>query len=241
MKSWRNRRCSRFGMVPGDLGRRQRQEPIFRRDLNVKEGFMIANYVKAGLLCLCALGISNNSVAQTSDTSIKNIVLVHGAWADGSGWKGVYDILVKDGYNVSIVQEPETSFKDDVAATKRTLALQDGPCILVAHSYGGAVITEAGTDPSVAGLVYIAAHMPDAGENEAEDGKRFPSDLAKSGAIKKTPDGFTYIDPTQFHELFAADLPGDQAALMARSQVLNLAGNFKAVITTAAWRSKPSW
>ncbi len=202
---------------------------------------MIANYVKAGLICLCVLGISNNSVAQTSGAPVKNIVLVHGAWADGSGWKGVYDILVKDGYNVSIVQEPETSFKEDVAATKRTLALQDGQCILVGHSYGGAVITEAGTDPLIVGLVYVAAHMPDSGEKESEDGKRFPSDLAKSGAIKKTSDGFTYIDPTQFHELFAADLPADRAALMARSQVLNFADNFSATITTAAWRTKPSW
>jgi len=179
--------------------------------------------------------------AQNQEHRVRNIVLVHGAWADGSGWKGVYDILVKDGYNVSIVQEPETSFKDDVAATKRILALQDGPCILVGHSYGGAVITEAGTDSSVAGLVYIAAHMPDAGEKESDDGKRFPSDLAKSGAIKKTPDGFTYVDPAQFHELFAADLPGDRAAFMARSQVLNFADNFSATITTAAWRTKPSW
>jgi pimeloyl-ACP methyl ester carboxylesterase len=172
---------------------------------------------------------------------VRNIVLVHGAWADGSGWKGVYDILVKDGYNVSIVQEPETSFQDDVTAVKRILALQDGPSILVGHSYGGAVITEAGTDPSVVGLVYIAAHMPDAGEKESDDGKRFPSDLAKSGAVKKTPDGFTYIDPAQFHELFAADLPADQAAFMAHSQVLNFADNFSATITTAAWRTKPSW
>ena len=109
---------------------------------------------------------------------VRNIVLVHGAWTDGSGWKGVYDILVKDGYNVSIVQEPETSFQDDVTAVKRILAVQDGPSILVGHSYGGAVITEAGTDPSVVGLVYIAAHMPDAGEKESDDGKRFPSDLA---------------------------------------------------------------
>src|SRR5882724_5703660 len=179
--------------------------------------------------------------AQNEEQRIRNIVLVHGAWADGSGWKGVYDILAKNGYKVSIVQEPETSFKDDVAATKRVLALQDGPCILVAHSYGGAVITEAGTDPSVVGLVYIAAHMPDAGEKESDDGKRFPSELAKSGAIKKTPDGFTYIDPAQFHELFAADLPGGQAAFMSRSQVLNFADNFSATITTAAWRTKPSW
>jgi pimeloyl-ACP methyl ester carboxylesterase len=172
---------------------------------------------------------------------IHNIVLTHGAWADGSGWRGVYDVLIKDGYNVTMVQEPETTFKEDVAATKRILDLQDGPCILVAHSYGGAVITEAGTHPSVVGLVYIAAHMPDAGENEADDGKRFPSDLSKSGAIKKTADGFTYLDPAQFHELFAADLSAEQAAFMAHSQVFNLAENFRGVITTAAWKSKPSW
>jgi pimeloyl-ACP methyl ester carboxylesterase len=179
--------------------------------------------------------------AQTAPARVKNIVLVHGAWADGSGWRGVYDILIKDGYNVSIVQEPETTFQEDLTATKRVLTLQDGPTILVAHSYGGAVITEAGTDPAVVGLVYIAAHMPDAGEKEADDGKRFPSDLSKSGAIKKTADGFTYIDPAQFHEYFAADLTAKQAAFMARSQVFNLGENFKAVITAAAWKTKPSW
>jgi pimeloyl-ACP methyl ester carboxylesterase len=190
------------------------------------------------IMVLFVLGLAT---APALAAPVQNIVLVHGAWADGSGWKGVYDILVKDGYNVSIVQEPETSFREDVAATKRVLAQQAGPCILVAHSYGGAVITEAGTDPSVAGLVYIAAHMPDAGENEADDGKRFPSDLSKSTAIKQTTDGFTYLDPAQFHEYFAADLPAEQAAFMARSQVLNAANNFRAVITTPAWRSKPSW
>src|SRR5258705_3632782 len=193
-------------------------------------------------LCIILLLLTARALsAQKDEQRIRNIVLVHGAWADGSGWKGVYDILVKDGYNVSIVQEPETSFKEDVAATKRILAQQDGPCILVAHSYGGAVITEAGTDPSLAGLVYVAAHMPDAGENEADDGKRFPSDLSKSTAIKKTADGFTYLDPAQFHEYFAADLPAEQATFMARSQVFNFADNFKAVITKPAWRSKPSW
>src|SRR6267154_4256533 len=181
------------------------------------------------------------AAAQKEAPQIRNIVVVHGAWADGSGWKGVYDILVKDGYKVSIVQEPETSFKEDVAATKRVIAQQDGPCIVVAHSYGGAVITEAANDSKVMALVYVAAHMPDAGESEAEDGKRFPSDLSKSTAIKKTPDGFTYLDPAQFHEYFAADLSAEQAAFMARSQVLNFADNFKAVITTPAWRTKPSW
>jgi len=198
---------------------------------------MTPRIIPAFLILFCAATIS----APAQKRPVKNIVLVHGAWADGSGWKDVYDLLTNDSYRVSIVQEPETSFKEDVAATKRVISLQDGPCILVAHSYGGAVITEAGTDPSVVGLVYIAAHMPDSGERESDDGKRFPSDLAKSGAIKKTPDGFTYIDPAQFHELFAADLPAAQATFMARSQVLNFADNFSATITTAAWRTKPSW
>jgi pimeloyl-ACP methyl ester carboxylesterase len=205
---------------------------------------MPAGAVRGTAQCLCAILLlltCGALLAQNEGHRVRNIVLVHGAWADGSGWKGVYDILAKDGYNVSIVQEPETSFNEDVAATKRVLALQDGPCILVAHSYGGAVITEAGAEPSVAGLVYIAAHMPDAGENEADDGKRFPSDLSKSGAIKKTADGFTCLDAAKFHEYFAADLSAEQAAFMARSQVLNYADNFKAVNTTAAWRSKPTW
>lgn len=208
------------------------------------EVMTLRGVVRGVLPSLCILFLlwtSSVLSARNAEQRIRNIVLVHGAWADGSGWKGVSDILVRDGYQVSIVQEPETSFKEDVAATRRVLAQQDGQCILVAHSYGGAVITVAGVDPSVVGLVYIAAHMPDAGESEAEDGKRFPSDLSKSTAIKKTPDGFTYLDPTQFHEYFAADLTEEQAAFMARSQVLNFAENFKAVITTPAWRSKPSW
>lgn len=174
-------------------------------------------------------------------SGLRNIVLVHGAWADGSGWRAVHDLLVEKGYLVSIVQQPETTFADDVTATRRIIGLQDGPCLLVAHSYGGAVITEAGTEPSVAGLVYIAAHMPDTGESEAQNGARFPSDLSKSGAIKSTSDDFTYLDPARFHEYFCADLPAAQAAFMARSQVLNFAPNFRAVITEAAWRHKPSW
>jgi pimeloyl-ACP methyl ester carboxylesterase len=209
--------------------------------IRVVRGMSPSLFIAVMVFTGCARSVQNEDSAQNKKHRVRNIVLVHGAWADGSGWKGVYDILVKGGYHVSIVQEPETSFKDDVAATKRVLAQQDGPCILVAHSYGGSVITEAGTDPSVVGLVYVAAHMPDAGENEADVGKRFPSDISKSTAIKKTEDGFTYLDPAQFHEYFAADLSDEQAAFMARSQVLNLADNFKAVITTAAWRSKPSW
>jgi len=192
-------------------------------------------------MILSGVVLSGTQISQAQKPSVKNVVLVHGAWADGSGWRGVYEILVRDGFKVSIVQEPETSFQADVTAVKRVLALQDGPSILVAHSYGGAVVTEAGTDPSVLGLVYVAAHMPDAGESESGEGKLFPSDLSKSTAIKVTSDGFTYLDPSQFHSYFAADLPAEQAAFMARSQVFNAAVNFKAVITKAAWREKPSW
>jgi len=208
---------------------------------NSMKGMRVGKGMSQFFFVLLLLLTSGVLSAQNKEDRIRNIVLVHGAWADGSGWKGVYDILVKDGYHVSIVQEPETSFRDDVAATKRTLGLQDGPCILVAHSYGGSVITEVGTDPSVVGLVYIASHMPDAGESEAEDGKRFPSDLSKSSAMKKTSDDFTYLEPARFHEYFAADVPAEQAAFMAQAQVLNKAENFKGVITKAAWRSRPSW
>jgi pimeloyl-ACP methyl ester carboxylesterase len=173
---------------------------------------------------------------------VKNVVLVHGAWADGSGWKPVYEILVKDGYNVSMVQEPETSFQDDVAATKRMLDLQPGPCILVGHSYGGSVITEAGVDSHVVGLVYVAAHAPDVGENEGALGKKTPSLLAKKeGAIEKTSDGFTRLNPADFYEYFAFDLPRDQAEFEARSQVFAAADVFTTSLTAAAWKTKPSW
>jgi pimeloyl-ACP methyl ester carboxylesterase len=190
---------------------------------------------------LCATVLTSAPTLQAQQSEVKNVVLVHGAWADGSGWRGVYDQLVKHGFNVTVVQEPETSFQDDVTAVKRVLGLQDGPTILVAHSYGGSVVTEAGTDPSVVGLVYVAAHMPDAGESESEDGKLFPSALSKSDAEKTTADGFTYLDPAQFQFFFAADLHIEQAAFMAHSQVFNAAVNFQAVITAPAWRDKPSW
>jgi len=177
---------------------------------------------------------------QAQNGPVKNIVLVHGAWVDGSGWKPVYEILVKDGYHVPVVQEPLTSFREDVDAVKRILDLLPGPCILVGHSYGGSVITAAGTDPHVVGLVYIAAHMPDAGESEGADGKKFPSDVSKSGAIKTTPDGFNYLDPAKFPEYFAADLPIEQAEFEAHSQMLTAVGNFTSTISTPAWRTKPS-
>ena len=202
---------------------------------------MIARYVKAGLICMCVLGLCNKSVAQALAKPVKNIVLVHGAWVDGSGWKPVYEILVKDGYIVTLVQEPLTSFAEDVAATKRVLDQQQGPCILVGHSYGGSVITEAGTDPHVVGLVYIAAHMPDTGESEAADGKRYPSVVSGANVIEKSSDGFTYLDRGEFPKYFAADLPQEQAEFEAQSQIETAATVFMGQITTPAWKSKPSW
>jgi len=196
---------------------------------------------KASLAIVAALCLVSTAVPASADP-LKNIVLVHGAWVDASGWKPVYDILKKDGFNVTMVQEPETSFPDDVAATKRVLDLQDGPTLLVGHSYGGSIITEAGTHPNVVGLVYVAAHAPDVGEDEAALGKKTPSVLAKTdGAIRKTPDEFTYLDPAVFPKLFAPDLPHEQAEFTARSQVLAAAKVFSAPLTAAAWKTKPSW
>ncbi len=173
---------------------------------------------------------------------VRNIVLVHGAWVDGSGWRPVYDILAKKGFHVTMVQEPLTGFADDVAATRRVLAQQDGLCILVGHSYGGSVITEAGIDAHVAGLVYVAAHAPDVGEDEAALGRKLPSMLAKrDGAVMKTPDGYTYLRPDLFHDLFAADLPKAQAAFEAQSQIETNASVFSTPLTQAAWHSRPSW
>ena len=183
-----------------------------------------------------------SAAAPASAEPLKNIVLVHGAWVDASGWKPVYDILTKEGFHVSMVQEPETSFADDVTAAKRVLDLQDGPTLLVGHSYGGSIITEAGVHPKVAGLVYVAAHAPDVGEDESALGKKTPSVLAKTeGAIKVTPDKFTYLNPAEFPKLFAPDLPRERAEFVARSQVLAAAQVFSTPLTAAAWKTKPSW
>jgi pimeloyl-ACP methyl ester carboxylesterase len=173
---------------------------------------------------------------------VNNIVLVHGAWVDASGWKSVYEILTKDGYAVTMVQEPLTSLQDDVAATKRILDLQTGPCILVGHSYGGSIITEAGIHPNVVGLVYVAAHAPDVGESEGALGTGTPSATQQQpGAIQTTADGFTFLNPADFYQDFAADLPRDQADFESRSQVLTAAQVFNTPLTAAAWKTKPSW
>ena len=171
-------------------------------------------------------------------TGIKNVVLVHGAFADGSGWEAVAKILEKDGYTVSVVQHPETSFAEDVKFTKAEIDRQSGPVVLVGHSYGGAVITEAGNDPNVAALVYIAAFAPDTGESVASLEQSVPP-AGKS--IKENADGYFYIDPAFFAADFCADVPRAKAEFMAKSQVLFSKDSFTSLVTTPAWKSKPSW
>ena len=154
----------------------------------------VAQRVSQFLCIVCVLLICCALSAQNKGHRVRNIVLVHGAWADGSGWKGVYDILVKDGYNVSIVQEPKRPSRR-MWPQEACPSLQDGPSILVAHSYGGSVITEAGSDPSVAGLVYVAAHMPDAGEKRVERRKAFPKRPRQIGRHKENPGRFHLYRP----------------------------------------------
>ncbi|MGD0679760.1 MAG: alpha/beta hydrolase [Polyangiaceae bacterium] len=187
-------------------------------------------------------GVRGAGGTPAAGAPVKNIILVHGAWVDASGWKPVYEILTKDGYNVTMVQEPLTSLEEDVAATKRVIDLQKGPCILAAHSYGGSIITEAGIHPDVAGLVYISAHAPDVGEDESTLGKRVPSVSQKQkGFIQEAANGFTFLDPAAFHDDFAADLPRDQANFESRSQILTAAKVFTTPVNAAAWKTKPSW
>lgn len=200
---------------------------------------MLRSTVRTALLG--ALMVAAVPVVATAEP-IRNIVLVHGAWVDASGWRGVYDILTARGYNVTMVQEPLTSLAADVAATRRVLDALDGPAVLVGHSYGGSVITEAGADPHVAALVYVAAHAPDVGEDEAALGRGMPSDTQKiTGAVVRTPDGFTTLRPDLFPVQFATDVDPARARFQALSQVPTAAAVFATPLTTAAWRTKPSW
>lgn len=171
---------------------------------------------------------------------MNNIVLVHGGFVDGSGWEGVYWSLKKKGYNVSIVQNPTLSLADDVAATKRILSSQDEPAILVGHSYGGAVITEAGNDPKVAGLVYITAFAPDKGESVASLIKDPPAG-APVPPILPPQDGYLFLEKTKFPASFAGDVEPQKAAFMADSQVPWGVEALGGSISEPAWKSKPSW
>jgi len=188
---------------------------------------------------IVALMITVSASAQSAPSPIANvaIVLVHGALIDGSSWRGVYDVLTKDGYRVSIVQPPLTGLDEDVAATKRVLDQQDGPVILVGHSYGGSIITVAGSDPKVKALVYVAALQPDVGETSAEVA---PPKKQASNDLKPTKDGFIFLDPAKFADV-GADLPKATAEFMARSQMPILGAAFSTKLTAAAWRDKPSY
>ena len=173
-------------------------------------------------------------------TVVKNIILVHGGFVDGSGWQGVYKALKKSGYAVTIVQNPTFSLADDVAVTKRALANQNGPAILVGHSYGGVVITEAGNDPKVAGLVYIAAFAPDKGESVSALIKD-PPPGAPVPPILPPQDGYLFLDKAKFASSFAADVSPDLAEFMADSQVPWGVEALSGAISQPAWKTKPSW
>ncbi len=188
---------------------------------------------------LVASGVVAYSQAKNAETA-KNIVLVHGGFVDGSGWEGVYQILAKKGYTVTIVQNPTISLEDDVAVTKRAIDAQDGPVILVGHSYGGAVISQAGSDPKVVGLVYITAFALDNGESVSSLLKN-PPPGAPVPPILPPQDGFLLLDRQKFPASFAADVAPDEAQFMASSQVPWGLNALNGVVTEAAWKTKPSW
>lgn len=188
---------------------------------------------------LSAIALSLALAASAGAAPIKNIVLVHGAWADGSSWARVIPLLQAKGYNVTAVQNPLTSFADDVAATQRALALQDGPVLLVGHSWAGVVITETGVDPKVAGLVYVAAFAPDQGETIPELGKPYPAPPALA-APHVDKQGFLTLAPDAF-EKFGSDLSKPEALVAAATQVPINGSAFAAQVTNVAWKTKPTW
>src|SRR6202047_4929082 len=187
------------------------------------------------------LSMGENTMAQTKSTTVvKNIVLVHGGLVDGSGWEGVYNLLKKDGYTVTIVQIPTISLADDVAVTKRAIAAQNGPVILVGHSYGGVGITEVGNEPKGAGRVYVSAFAPGKGESAASLIKNAPQG-APVPPILPPQDGYLFLDKAKFPAAFAADVSPDVASFMADSQVPWGVEALSGAITQPAWRRKPSW
>lgn len=195
------------------------------------------NLLASGVMLAATMGAP---AAMAADSTPKSIVLVHGGFVDGSGWEGVYDILKSDGYDVTIVQNPTVTLEDDVAVTKRAIAAAAGDVVLVGHSYGGVVISEAGTDPKVKSLVYIAAFAPDAGESVSSLIAN-PVPGAAAPPILPPVDGFLFLDKAKFAQSFAADVRPDLAAFMAASQVPWGVGALEGRVTSPAWKAKPSW
>jgi pimeloyl-ACP methyl ester carboxylesterase len=198
---------------------------------------MTKTIIAAAALAMAAAG-STPVLAQSAGA--KNVVLVHGGFVDGSGWQGVYNILKKDGYNVTIVQNPTTSLADDVAVTKRAIAQQDGPVVLVGHSYGGVVVSEAGTDEKVKSVVYIAAFAPDKGESVSTLIAHPPAG-APVPPILPPVDGFLFLDKERFAASFAADVDADAAAFMADSQVPWGVEALAGAVTDPAWKHRPTF
>ena len=196
-----------------------------------KAGFVLV------ILMLLAL-FSGNAV--NGQSPVKNVLLVHGAFTDGSGWKSLYELLARKGYHVTIVQIPLTSLEDDVAATKLVLDNQDGPAILVGHSWGGAVITEAGNDPKVAALVYVAAFQPDNGESVMHWLQTAPP-APENGVLPPDAKGIVYYDKAKYHAGFCGDISKEESDFMYASQGAFYAKGFTTPITRAAWRDKPAY
>src|SRR6267142_4098395 len=216
---------------------------ILRTIVTADDSDACAQPLTIGLLPIITImfGFGEVLMSEVSrSTGVKNVVLVHGGFVDGSGWQGVYKALKKEGYAVTIVQNPTISLADDVAVTKRTLAMQNGPVILVGHSYGGVVITDAGNDPKVAGLVYVAAFAPDKGESVSSLIKD-PQPGAPVPPILPPQDGYLFLDKAKFHASFAADVSEEAAAFMADSQVPWGVEALGGTISEPAWKKKPSW
>jgi pimeloyl-ACP methyl ester carboxylesterase len=201
---------------------------------------MLKNALLAAAASVVLAATGTSTVSAQDSAAIKNIVLVHGGFVDGSGWKGVYDILTKDGYTVSIVQNPTTSLADDVAVTRRAIDQLDGPVVLVGHSYGGVVVSEAGTSEKVKSVVYIAAFAPDKGESVSSLIAN-PPEGASVPPILPPVDGFLFLDKTKFAASFAADVEPETAAFMAASQVPWGVEALTGAVTEPAWKVKPSF
>jgi pimeloyl-ACP methyl ester carboxylesterase len=213
----------------------------FNEEMEMK----VSQIYRSGLITITTLillfALTMRGSAQTaSPQGVKNIVLVHGAWADGSCWSKVIALLQAKGFHVVAVQNPLTSLADDVAATKRIMALQDGPVILVGHSYAGVVITEAGNDPKVVGLVYVAAFAPGDGESINSVSKPYPP-APLGGELRPDAQGFLTATPKGIAEDMAQDLPASEQQILTATQGQTSSSVFGATVTTAAWKSKPSW